>query len=102
MRSWLFALVLGAAFAGGCVDRPSSSQCDKLLDHMAKLEMEAGGTDGLSDEQSADLEKQEKEIKAELAKEGFKEQCEKRTPPSVVNCIMKKRSMDQVGTCDKG
>jgi len=102
MRSWLFAIVLGAAFAGGCVDRPSSSQCKKLLDHMVKLEMEAGGTDGVSPEQTADLEKQEKALKAELMQEGFKEQCEKHTPPSVVECVMKKRSMDQVGECDKG
>ncbi|HTM19376.1 MAG TPA: hypothetical protein VL172_02675 [Kofleriaceae bacterium] len=96
---WLASLLLMGAL-GGCGDAASSGDCDKLLDHMIKLETRATGADKLEGEMAKDLDSQQKELKESLKKE-FMEQCKERTPGSYVQCALGKKSVEELDTCGK-
>jgi hypothetical protein len=94
-------LVLAAALAlPGCGDSASTGDCDKLLDHMVKLETRGSGAEKLEGEMAKDVEAQQKELKESLKKD-FMEQCKERTPGSFVECALGKKSVDELGDCDR-
>jgi hypothetical protein len=97
--SLLLSFVLIAAGAG-CGDKPSQGDCEKLLDHIIKVEVDQAGTDQLTPEMTADLEKQKKELRAHLKKQ-FMSQCMDKTPGAFVQCGLKARNSDELGACDK-
>ncbi len=93
-------LSLLAALAVACGDSASKGDCEKLLDHMVKLETRAGGGEGLSGDQAKDLEAQQKELKETLRKD-FMAQCTKRTPGSFVDCALDKKAISELSDCDR-
>ena len=99
MTRLLLLVALGFALAG-CGDSASTGDCEKLLDHMIKLETRGGGADKLEGEMAKDLEAQQKEMKEALKKD-FMEQCKERTPGSFVDCALGKKSIDDLGECDR-
>ena len=93
--------LLGAALAlSACGDSASTGDCEKLLDHMIKLETRGGGADKVEGEMAKDVEGQQKEMKESLKKD-FIEQCKERTPGSFVDCALGKKSVDELGDCDR-
>lgn len=93
-------LTLLAALAVACGDSASKGDCDKLLDHMIKLETRAGGGEGTTGDLAKDLEGQQKELKESLRKD-FMEQCTERTPGSFVDCALDKKNISELADCDR-
>jgi hypothetical protein len=83
-----------------CGDSASTGDCEKLLDHLIKLEARGGGGDKLEGDMGKDIEAAQKELR-ESVKEEFMEQCKERTPGSFVDCALGKKSIDELGTCDR-
>ncbi len=101
--SYLALLLLAvflAASTTACGDKPSKGQCEKLLDHMIEIEINSAGTDQLSDEMKADVDKQKKLLHDHL-KKAFMDQCVKKTPGSYVECGLKARNLEELAKCDK-
>jgi len=93
-------LLLAIALTTACGDTASKGDCEKLLDHMVKLETRGTGGDNLPPEMASDLEAQQKELKESLRKD-FMEQCTDRTPGSFVACALKKKNASDLSDCDR-
>ncbi len=97
---YLLPFVLSAAFAlSACGDKPSTADCEKLLDHLITIEVSAAGTEKLTPEMQADLDKQKKVLREHL-KTQFMDQCKQKTPGSYVRCGLKARNLDELAKCD--
>ena len=97
---YLLPVVLSAVFAlSACGDKPSTSDCEKLLDHLITIEVSAAGTDQLTPEMEADLVKQKKVLREHLKKQ-FMDQCKKKTPGTYVRCGLKARNLDELAKCE--
>ena len=92
--------VLLAVGSIACGDKPSNQECEKLLDHFIDIEVSAAGTDQLSPEMKADLEKQKAALREHL-KKAFMDQCMEKTPGGYVKCGLKARSLEELAKCDK-
>jgi hypothetical protein len=97
IRLLLLAAALGL---GACGDSASTGDCEKLLDHMIKLETRGGGGEKVEGDMAKDIEAQQKDMKEALKKD-FMEQCKERTPGSFVDCALGKKSVDDLGECDR-
>lgn len=93
-------IAFGLALIAGCSEKPTEADCKKLLDHVVSLEISAAGTDKLSPEMKADLERQRKEL-AETVSKPFIEQCAKNTPLSLVQCGLAAKTKADYAACEK-
>ncbi len=98
-RSFLLAAALCVG-ATGCGDKPSKSDCEKLLNNFIKIRVKSELGDKPSDAAKKELKKQKAAIKAQLEKK-FMSQCEERTPAGVVKCGMRAKSMADLAKCEK-
>ena len=94
----LVAVVFLSFALVGCGDKPSQGDCEKLLDHFIEIEVTAAGTDQLTPEMQADLDKQKKGVR-EQVKKAFMEQCTEKTPGSFVKCGLKARNAEALAKC---
>jgi hypothetical protein len=96
----LFLLLAALALSAGCGDKPTQADCEKLLDHVIEIEMSASGSDTLTPDMKADIDKQKRQLRDYLKKQ-FLEQCLDKTPGAVVKCGLKARDHQQLAACDK-
>ena len=97
----LIAVVsLTGALLSGCSDKPSEEQCTSLVDHIIELEIKAAGTDKLSAEMKADLDKQRTQLKDYLRKQAV-ETCLESLPTAVVECGLEAKSLAAYAECEK-
>jgi len=99
--SSMFAVFFLLLFSAGCGDKPSQGDCQKLLDHLIDVEVSSAGTDELTADMQADLDKQKQGIREHI-KSQFMTQCMDKTPGSFVKCGLKARSLEELAKCDKG
>ena len=100
-KSSLFVVLVLLFVAGGCGDKPSKGDCDQLLDHLIEIEVSAAGTDELTPEMQADLDKQKVGIRDHIKKQ-FMSQCMDKTPGGYVRCGLKARNLEELAECDQG
>jgi hypothetical protein len=101
----LAARCLGVALgvclgAFGCGDKPSEKDCKALLDKVIDLEVATAGTDKLSSEKKASLDKQRKQLAGYIS-ERFIERCIKETPKAAIECGLKAKSQEDYAACEK-
>lgn len=96
----LVALVVLGLATAGCSDKPTEQDCKALLDRLVELELATAGTDKLSADMKADLDKQAKELREYLGGQ-FMERCLKETPVAVVKCGLKAKSKADYAGCEK-
>ena len=90
MKHALLILAL-ALTAFGCSDKPTQSECEKLLDHTVRLQItEAGG-----EATDARVEK----LKA-AANQEFVEHCLDKIPRGRLECALKATSKKAIAACD--
>jgi hypothetical protein len=96
------ALVMGvAAAAAGCGGKPTESQCEALLAHVVDLEArESGGHKDLPADMRADLDRQRKELAAQV-RDGFVQRCQSSLPATFVACGMQARTRAEYAACEK-
>jgi hypothetical protein len=101
MRRILRSLVplwLCAALVAACGDAPTRAQCERLLDHVLELEVQAAGAN--TPETRADLDKQKQAVADSIRKE-FMDTCLDKLPRSEVNCGLGAKTMDELAKCDR-
>lgn len=98
----LLAIVSIAAIgvAAGCTEKPSTADCQKLMNHVVDMELEAGGASALGGDLAADVAEQKKKL-IDYVRTDFIDTCEKNLPASQVKCGLKAKSMAQLADCDK-
>lgn len=101
-RFRIAALALAlAAPASGCGNTPTTQQCEALLDHVVDIEArEVGGNNELPAAMKADLDRQRKELAAQM-RDGFVEHCIERLPASFVACGLEARTKADYAECEK-
>ena len=98
-RSVLLAAALCTGVAG-CGDKPSKSDCAKLLDNFIKIRVNAELGDKPSDDAKKELKKQKAAVKEQIQKK-FMTQCVDRTPTGVVKCGLRAQSIEDLAKCEK-
>ena len=93
--SALFGAALTVCIAGACSEVPSDGQCEKFLDHVIELEVNAGSAS--PDEKIA----HKKALKKKKVEEKFITQCEAKIKSSQLDCAMKVTTLKDLEKCDK-
>lgn len=102
LRTVVFAVALSIAGLGmtACGKGPTKGDCDKLLDHVIDIEINAAGGDKLTPEMKADLDNQKAELRKFLGKQ-FMDKCYEKTPKGFVACGLKAKTPEEFAACDK-
>jgi hypothetical protein len=86
--------------AAGCSDKPTEKDCKALLDRVIDLEIGAAGTEKLSPEMKADLDKQRKQLEQYLGT-SFMDRCLQDTPVAVIKCGLDAKTREDYAACDE-
>lgn len=97
MRAVMIAL--GLLALAGCADKPTTGQCEELLDHVLDLELKQAGGDAPK-KRDLDFDAQKKKVK-DYVHEEFVDYCVHETPKRQINCALKAKSLGELAECDK-
>lgn len=87
--------------AAGCSNTPTAPQCEALLDHVVDLEVkEVGAHKDLPANMKADLDRQRKELEAQV-RDGFLKRCQDSLPAAFVACGLQARTKADYAECEK-
>jgi len=96
LRAFLVTALL--ALAAGCGNAPSKGDCEKLVEHLVELEAAAGGA-AAADPKGAkgELDQQKKKVRESVGLDF----CLKDLSKDQLECGLKARSLEELGTCEK-
>lgn len=93
-RSAALAGVVFVFSLGACSETPADGQCEKFLDHVIELEVNAGTAS--PDDKIA----HKKALKAKKVEDKFITQCEAKIKSSQLECALKAKTIEEIDKCD--